>query len=119
MEVAPESVSSYGIAALDPDRRPVSVGQSVQIQDLVEKPSPTTAPSRLAVVGRYLCSVDVFDHLRRTAPGSGGEIQFTDALAALATSHGLYGCISDLPRVDVGNRAGLAAASALIPPWEG
>ena len=119
MEVAPESVSSYGIASLGPDHRPCSVVQSIPVQDLVEKPSPAAAPSQLAVVGRYLCTTDVFDHLHRTAPGSGGEIQFTDALAALATSHGLYGCISEVSRVDIGNRAGLAAASALTPPWEG
>jgi len=78
-EVDPADVSHYGIAA--PDGGPLGGfdGNVFRIGDLVEKPSPDEAPSRLAIAGRYVVSSAVFDALRRTPPGKGGEIQLTDA----------------------------------------
>ena len=73
--VDPEDVVRYGIAK--PQGEP---GQQFAIADLVEKPSVEDAPSTLAVAGRYVFSPVVFDYIRRTEPGRGGEIQITDTM---------------------------------------
>ncbi len=80
MEVDPEQVSQYGCAAI----RPTAEDDVVTVTDLVEKPVPGEAPSRWIIIGRYVCDPAVFDVLRHTAPGRGGEIQLTDALRELA-----------------------------------
>jgi len=78
-EVAPGDVSRYGIAAPDGDPLPGFQGDVFRLRDLVEKPAPAEAPSRLAIAGRYVVTGAVFDALDRTEPGKGGEIQLTDA----------------------------------------
>ncbi len=78
-EVAPDDVSRYGIAAPDGDPLPGFQGDVFRLRDLVEKPAPAEAPSRLAIAGRYVVTSAVFDALGRTDPGKGGEIQLTDA----------------------------------------
>jgi UTP--glucose-1-phosphate uridylyltransferase len=83
IEVEPDEVKRYGIASVTPSDLSVSAGEVVQVSGLVEKPSPETAPSNLAVVGRYVLPHTVFDAIRRIGPGSGGEIQLTDAMALL------------------------------------
>ena len=80
MEVDPEEVSLYGCAAI----KPTDESDVAMITDLVEKPVPGAAPSRWIVIGRYVCDPAVFDILRETPPGRGGEIQLTDALKVLA-----------------------------------
>ena len=84
IEVSDEEVSRYGIASVRPanDALPTSV-ETVEITELVEKPARGTAPSNLAVVGRYVLPNRIFDAIRRTGPGAGGEIQLTDAMALL------------------------------------
>ncbi len=82
-EVSAADVSRYGIAAPDAEPLPGVGADVIRIRDLVEKPSPDEAPSRLAIAGRYVVASDVFDALRRTQPGKGGEIQLTDALRIL------------------------------------
>lgn len=80
IEVAPEETSRYGIASV----RESDLGEGiVEVTGLVEKPSPAEAPSNLAVVGRYVLPGKIFDAIADTKPGSGGEIQLTDAMAAL------------------------------------
>ena len=79
-EVAPADVSRYGIAAPESDPLPGPDGDVLWIRDLVEKPAADEAPSRLAIAGRYVVTPAVFEALRRTTPGKGGEIQLTDAL---------------------------------------
>src|SRR5512146_1216395 len=81
MEVEPEEVSLYGCAAVEA----TDEDDVVMITDMVEKPAPGTAPSRWIVIGRYVCDPEVFDILRETPPGRGGEIQLTDALKVQAT----------------------------------
>src|SRR5258706_168097 len=76
MEVAREEVSLYGCAAI----APTAEDGVVTVTDLVEKPVPGQAPSRWILIGRYVCDPEVFEVLRRTQPGRGGEIQLTDAL---------------------------------------
>jgi UTP--glucose-1-phosphate uridylyltransferase len=84
LEVGPEEVSRYGIAAVAPAEDGLGdLGEVVKVTDLVEKPSAEEAPSNLAVVGRYVLPGDVFDAIRRTKPGSGGEIQLTDAMGIM------------------------------------
>ena len=76
-EVAPEDVGKYGIA--EPETTPSDGGPFV-IRNLIEKPEPGEAPSRLAIAARYIFSDGIFPALRETKPGKGGEIQLTDAI---------------------------------------
>ncbi len=84
MEVPKERVSSYGIVSGEE----VSAG-IFRVKKLVEKPKTAEAPSRLAIVGRYILTPEIFEHLERTEPGHGGEIQLTDALQKQADAGGL------------------------------
>lgn len=80
IEVKPEETSRYGIASV----RESDLGEGVvEVTGLVEKPAPSEAPSNLAVVGRYVLPGKIFEAIADTKPGSGGEIQLTDAMAAL------------------------------------
>jgi len=100
MEVAPEDVSLYGCAAVAPtDEDDVAL-----ITDLVEKPTPEQAPSQWAVIGRYVCDPAVFEVLRHTQPGRGGEIQLTDALKVLASKGEVRGVLFRGRRYDTGNK---------------
>ncbi len=76
-EVPREDVAKYGIAKTEMN------GNELTILDLIEKPSPAAAPSRLAVAGRYVLSPEIFDFLLQTKPGRGGEVQLTDAIGAM------------------------------------
>jgi UTP--glucose-1-phosphate uridylyltransferase len=90
MEVEPEQVSAYGVATI----KPTDMDDVVAVTDLVEKPPVGEAPSNWIVVGRYVCDPAIFDVLRDTKPGRGGEIQLTDALRTLARTdrgHGIDG----------------------------
>jgi UTP--glucose-1-phosphate uridylyltransferase len=105
MEVPPEQIHLYGCAAVQP------TGQHdvVRVTGMVEKPDAGDAPSNLAVIGRYVLHWRVFDFLRETEPGRGGEIQLTDALQGLAQQHrtpggGVYGVIFRGRRYDTGDR---------------
>src|SRR6201992_1589507 len=100
MEVDPEEVSLYGCAAVET----TDEDDVVMITDMVEKPSPGTAPSRWIVIGRYVCDPEVFDVLRETPPGRGGEIQLTDALKVLAAKGELRGVLFNGRRFDTGNK---------------
>jgi UTP--glucose-1-phosphate uridylyltransferase len=72
-----------------------------KINNLVEKPKINEAPSNLAIMGRYFLTPDIFDHIKETTPGVGGEIQLTDALSRLGT---VYGNIFEGHNYDIGNR---------------
>jgi UTP--glucose-1-phosphate uridylyltransferase len=81
-----------------------------KISKLVEKPKPGTAPSRQAIIGRYVLPPEIFEILAATAPGAGGEIQLTDGLATLCAQRGLAGLEVEGERFDVGDRAGYVVA---------
>ncbi len=98
-EVPPEDISSYGCAAVRPLEENI-----VQVEDLVEKPSPEEAPSNLAVMGRYVFGPEIFEVLAETKPGRGGEIQLTDAIKSLAEHEPVYGWTFRNGRFDVGNK---------------
>ncbi len=80
-EIPKEDSSKYGVIAGDViSDATYDDGMLVRVNDMVEKPEPEDAPSNLAIIGRYILTPDIFDVLRETKPGKGGEIQITDAL---------------------------------------
>jgi UTP--glucose-1-phosphate uridylyltransferase len=84
IEVPNDEVSRYGIASVEPAEADLTdLGEVVRVTGLVEKPAPEDTPSNLAVVGRYVLPAGIFDAIRQTKPGSGGEIQLTDAMARM------------------------------------
>jgi UTP--glucose-1-phosphate uridylyltransferase len=108
MEVPREQVNLYGCAAAVP-APDLGEPDVVWVTGLVEKPEPEHAPSNLAVIGRYVLHPRVFDVLRSTPPGRGGEIQLTDALQTLAADAdqpggGVYGVVFRGRRYDTGDR---------------
>ena len=106
MEGEPSQVSQYGCAAI----KPTDEDDVVVVTDLVEKPDPAQAPSNWIIIGRYVCDPAVFDVLRQTPPGRGGEIQLTDALRTLAVDDrhagggGVHGVLFRGRRYDTGNK---------------
>lgn len=98
-----ERVSAYGVADVDDA---ASTAGSFPVSDFVEKPSREDAPSNLAITGRYVLTPDVFDQLERTDPGTGDELQLTDAIRDLPSVRGVE---LDGDRYDIGN----------IPDWLG
>ncbi len=77
-EVAEDQVSRYGI--VEPEGKMNGDRSVVPIRSIVEKPAPVDAPSRLGVIGRYILTPDIFEHLQKTPVGSGNELQLTDAI---------------------------------------
>jgi UTP--glucose-1-phosphate uridylyltransferase len=103
IEVDSEQVGLYGCAAVEP----TGEDDVVRVTGLVEKPPPGEAPSNLAVIGRYVLEPGIFDALRRTPPGRGGEIQLTDALATLTEGDGagpVHAVVFRGRRYDTGDR---------------
>lgn len=103
MEVPPEMVSMYGVATVDPAQA-TGKYDLVRVRDLVEKPPLEEAPSNLAIIGRYLLSPTIFEILRETKPGRGGEIQLTDAIKTLAGIEPVHGVVFSGRRYDTGDR---------------
>lgn len=106
-EVAPEKVSSYGII----DGVPTEEARTYTVKDMVEKPAQEEAPSRLAVLGRYIITPEIFDILENTPPGRGNEIQLTDALRVLAKQQPMYAYNFEGRRYDVGDKQGFIEAT--------
>lgn len=105
-EVPQEHVDRYGIVEATAEKESVC-----RVHDLVEKPAIDLAPSRLAVMGRYILSPRIFDILATTKPGAGGEIQLTDALKRLVQAEAIYGCLFEGKRYDVGDKLGYLKAT--------
>jgi len=102
MEVPRHAVSLYGCVAIEPTDR----DDVVRVTDLVEKPSPEEEPSNLAIIGRYVLAPSIFDTLRETPPGRGGEIQITDALQRqVHAGEPVHGVVFRGRRYDTGDRA--------------
>jgi len=111
MEVPPEDTGRYGIIAAEPTDDPLDHGRLHRISRVVEKPAPEDAPSNLAIIGRYVLTPKIFDKLEQTQRGAGGEIQLTDAIAALMEEQGVYGYEFDGIRYDAGTVMGWLKAS--------
>ena len=97
--VEPEETRRYGIVSL-----PDGSSSPHRIVGIVEKPSLEKAPSRLGVVGRYILTPRIFHHLQTITPGAGGEIQLTDAIAALLADEDVHACEFDGTRYDCGSK---------------
>jgi UTP--glucose-1-phosphate uridylyltransferase len=103
LEVDPSQIHLYGAAAVEK----TDEDDVVRVTGLVEKPPAESAPSNLAIIGRYVLRPEVFDVLENTEPGKGGEIQLTDALQTLAadeTTGGVYGVVFRGRRYDTGDK---------------
>ncbi|WP_394000595.1 UTP--glucose-1-phosphate uridylyltransferase GalU [Luteimonas sp. WGS1318] len=105
-DVPAEKTASYGIVATD-----AFEGRHGRIRSMVEKPNPEDAPSTLAVVGRYVLDGRIFPLLENTAPGAGGEIQLTDAIAALLKEKPVHAYRFRGTRFDCGTHLGLIEAT--------
>ncbi|MBP1805204.1 UTP--glucose-1-phosphate uridylyltransferase [Rubellimicrobium aerolatum] len=107
MEVAPSRASSYGVLDIRED-----MGSMVSVKGMVEKPKAGTAPSNLAVIGRYILAPEVMANLDRITPSAGGELQLTDAIAMEITEgRPVYGYRFRGERFDCGSKAGFLQAT--------
>lgn len=108
-EVPRNQTASYGIVA------GTEIDDGIlRVSEMVEKPAPKDAPSNLAIIGRYILTPDIFDILRETKPGRGGEIQITDAIAAQAKQGRVLGYKFKGRRFDCGNVEGFVEATNYI-----
>lgn len=97
-KVARDKLESYGIIKCTP------INSIYEVEDLVEKPKPEDAPSDLGMIGRYVLTPEIFDAMKRVAPGVGGEIQLTDALKLLLNDQKIYASEFEGKRYDIGNK---------------
>ena len=108
-QVAREKTSSYGIITPGGTQ-----GRLTEIKGLVEKPTPEEAPSTLGVVGRYILQADIMHVLDNQERGAGGEIQLTDAMAALIGRQPFHAAEVDAVRYDCGDKAGFVTANVAL-----
>src|SRR5579863_698816 len=111
MEVPPESISSYGAIDAEPVSHNGTNDRLFRIRNLVEKPKQSEAPSNLAIIGRYVLTPEIFESLQAIDPGSGGEIQLTDALKHLLRSRPIYAYRFEGTRYDAGDKLGFLKAT--------
>ncbi len=105
MEVPEDHTNRYGILDMGEDD-----GRTVEAKGMVEKPAPENAPSRLALIGRYVLMPEVFRHLDKQETGAGGEIQLTDAMEKMLGSAPFHGLRFQGQRYDCGSRLGYLEA---------
>ncbi|GAB7543518.1 UTP--glucose-1-phosphate uridylyltransferase GalU [Cupriavidus sp. 8B] len=105
-EIAPEQSRSYGVV----DGREWEEGV-IKVSDIVEKPAPEDAPSNLGVVGRYILTPRIFDHIRNLKPGAGGEFQLTDAIQSLLSQEQVLAYRYKGVRYDCGSKLGYLKAT--------
>jgi UTP--glucose-1-phosphate uridylyltransferase len=110
MEVTESEVSRYGIVRTQGE----AASGKVVIESLVEKPAPAEAPSRLAIMGRYILTPEIFSILEGLPPGRGGEIQLTDGISRLRQIQPVYGCVIEGENFDVGDRMGFIRTNVEI-----
>jgi len=105
-EVPAEHTDRYGVLDIDSDD-----GTRASVRGLVEKPDPAEAPSRLAIIGRYVLMPEVFEHLSKFEKGAGGEIQLTDAMAKMIGHIPFHGLRFEGRRFDCGDKIGFFEAN--------
>ena len=105
-EVPAEHTDRYGVLDIDSDD-----GTRASVRGLVEKPVPAEAPSRLAIIGRYVLMPEVFEHLAKFETGAGGEIQLTDAMAKMIGHIPFHGLRFEGRRFDCGDKIGFFEAN--------
>jgi len=105
-EVPAERISMYGVVGVGARK-----GKAFSISKMVEKPGKAEAPSNLAITGRYILQPQIFELLGQQAAGTGGEIQLTDAMLALARTQPFYGLQFEGRSFDCGSKIGFLAAN--------
>ena len=105
-QVANEDVDKYGIV----EGKYIENG-IYKVKDLIEKPDIETAPSNIAILGRYIITPEIFDILENTKPGKNGEIQLTDGLKTLCKNQAMYAYVFEGKRYDVGDKLGFLEAT--------
>ncbi|CAN5867706.1 UTP--glucose-1-phosphate uridylyltransferase GalU [soil metagenome] len=101
MEFGPEELDKYGVVAAEPDP---DFPDTYHVTDMVEKPGRANAPSNLCIIGRYVLTPDIFEHISATRPGRGGEIQLTDAMKSQAREEPIRALKFSGVRYDVGSK---------------
>jgi UTP--glucose-1-phosphate uridylyltransferase len=111
MEVPRDQISAYGVvdAELVPDKG--FENRLFRIRNMVEKPKAADAPSNLAIIGRYILTPEIFHCIESIQPGSGGEIQLTDALKYMLRNRPIYGLKFEGKRYDAGDKLGFLKAT--------
>jgi len=105
-EVPYEKTCHYGVVAVG-----ANLGHAFEIKGMVEKPAKGTAPSNLAIAGRYILQPEIFDVLETLGKGAGGEIQITDGMIKLAASQPFHGVRFDGQTYNCGSKLGLLTAN--------
>ena len=106
IEVPQEDTSKYGILEAE-----AAYNGTVRITSMIEKPSPETAPSTLAAIGRYIFTPRIFDFLGELKKGAGNEIQLTDSMVSLLEEQPIFGYKFNGTRFDCGDKAGFQMAN--------
>jgi UTP--glucose-1-phosphate uridylyltransferase len=111
MEVPKEQISAYGVVDAEPVSDNGRQGRLFRIRNMVEKPKAADAPSNLAIIGRYILTPEIFQCVETIEPGSGGEIQLTDALKYMLRNRPIYGLQFEGKRYDAGDKLGFLKAT--------
>ena len=111
MEVPSDAISAYGVVDAEPVAHNGSRDRLFRIRNMVEKPKAGEAPSNLAIIGRYVLTPEIFHSIESIEPGSGGEIQLTDALKHLLRNRPIYGYRFEGTRYDAGDKIGFLKAT--------
>ena len=111
MEVPNDQISAYGVVDAEPVSDNGRQNRLFRIRNMVEKPKPSDAPSNLAIIGRYILTPEIFQCVESIQPGSGGEIQLTDALKYMLRNRPIYGLKFDGKRYDAGDKLGFLKAT--------
>jgi len=111
MEVPKDQISAYGVVDAEPVADNGRQGRLFRIRNMVEKPKAADAPSNLAIIGRYILTPEIFQCIETIEPGSGGEIQLTDALKFMLRNRPIYGLKFEGKRYDAGDKLGFLKAT--------
>ena len=111
MEVPKEQISAYGVVDAEQVGDNGVGNRLFRIRNMVEKPRPADAPSNLAIIGRYILTPEIFHCVESIEPGSGGEIQLTDALKYMLRNRPIYGLKFEGTRYDAGDKLGFLKAT--------
>lgn len=111
MEVPKEQISAYGVVDAEQVGDNGVGNRLFRIRNMVEKPRPSDAPSNLAIIGRYILTPEIFHCVESIEPGSGGEIQLTDALKYMLRNRPIYGLKFEGTRYDAGDKLGFLKAT--------
>jgi UTP--glucose-1-phosphate uridylyltransferase len=111
MEVPREQISAYGVVDAEAISHNGSKDRVYRIRDLVEKPKAADAPSNLAIIGRYVLVPEIFESIQSIEPGTGSELQLTDALKHLLRTRPIYAYRFEGTRYDAGDKLGFLKAT--------